>query len=760
LQEAVGRRVPAAEARERVSGRAQFAIDASVPGMLHGKILRSTLPHALVTGVDASRAERMRGVRAVLVGGDLEGGGIASHYGPVFPDRPLVAIDRVRYAGEPVAVVIADDPEVAAEARTLIDVEYASLPAYFDPESALAADAAAIHDGTRERDFVTYPDLVLADDLGRNVLNHFRIRRGDVEAALGRADEVFDGTYRTPALQHTSLEPHVAICQIAGDRATVWSSASSPFTVRFQVAETLRLPQSQVRVIACNVGGAFGGKTYPRLEPLVAAASWRVGGRPVRIELDRAEEFYTISRHASVVRLQTGVALDGTLVARKATVLWSAGAYADISPRLIKNGGYASIGPYRIDDVWVDSYAVYTNVTPAGGFRGYGVPQVAWAYESQLDEIAAALGTCPLELRRRNLLHDGDLFSTGQVLDDLHYEELLDGVAARVGRSAPPGEARRARGRGVAITAKGTVTPSTSTATLRLNGDGSLTVIAGTTEIGQGARTSLAQIAADAALVSFERVRPIHPDTELAPWDQTTSSSRSTMSMGAAIQEAAEELRRQIAAVAARALEVSAEEIEPVPDGVSVGGETLSLIELMRRTGVGNLLASGTCRTEGHLDAETGQGVATSALFQGACAAEVEVDLETGRVEVLRLAAGAYAGTVVHPTFAELQTEGNVAFGLGQALFEEMVVTDGQVRNASLADYMIPSFEDLPRELGVLLLEAPDGEGRIHGLGESSVPAIAPAIGNAVFDACGVRVRSLPITPEKVLRALRENTAA
>jgi CO/xanthine dehydrogenase Mo-binding subunit len=761
-EEAVGRRVPAAEARERVSGRAQFAIDACVPGMLHGKILRSTLPHALLTAVDASRAERVRGVRAVLVGRDLESDGIASHYGPVFPDRPLVAIDRVRYAGEPVAVVIADDPEVAAEARTLIDVEYEPLPAYFDPESALAAETAPIHEGLRERDFVTYPDLVLADDLGTNVLNHFKIRRGDVEAGLARADEVFEGTYRTPALQHASLEPHVAICQIVGDRATVWSSASSPFTVRFQVAETLRLPQSQVRVIACNIGGAFGGKTYPRLEPLVAAASWRVGGRPVRIELDRAEEFYTISRHASVVRLQTGVARDGTFAARKATILWSAGAYADISPRLIKNGGYASIGPYRFDDVWVDSYAVYTNVTPAGGFRGYGVPQVAWAYESQLDEIAAALGLDPLELRRRNLLRDGDLFSTGQVLDDLHYEELLDGVAGRIRWEEPrSGSGRRARGRGIAITAKGTVTPSTSSATLRLNGDGSLSVFAGTTEIGQGARTSLAQIAAGAALVSFERVRPIHPDTELTPWDQTTSSSRSTMSMGAAIQEAAVELRRQVADLAARLLEVPIEEIEAVPDGVrAAAGETLSLAELMRRTGAGNLLASGTCRTEGHLDAETGQGVATSALFQGACAAEVEVDLETGRVEVLRLAAGAYAGTVVHPTFAELQTEGNVAFGLGQALFEEMVVTDGQVRNASLADYMIPSFEDLPRELGVLLLEAPDGEGRIHGLGESAVPAIAPAIGNAVFDACGVRVRSLPITPEKVLVALQEKMNA
>ncbi len=467
-----------------------------------------------------------------------EDDGIASHYGPVFPDRPLVAIDRVRYAGEPVAVVIADDPDLAAEARSLIDVEYEPLPAYFDPESALAPGAAAIHESLPERDFVTYPDLVLAPDAGANVLNHFRIRRGDAEAGFARSDEVFEATYRTPALQHASLEAHVAICRIAGDGATVWSSASSPFTVRFQVAETLRIPQSRVRVIAANIGGAFGGKTYPRLEPLVAAASWRVGGRPVRVELDRAEEFYTISRHAAVVRLQTGVLRDGTLVARKATVLWSAGAYADISPRLIKNGGYASIGPYRVDDVWVDSYAVYTNVTPAGGFRGYGVPQVAWAYESQLDEIASALRLDPARApaaqpaaRRRPVLHRPG--AGRPPLRGAAATAWPSGSAARA--ELPPARGRRARGRGLAVTAKGTVTPSTSTATLRLNADGSLSVIAGTTEIGQGARTSLAQIAADAAQVSFELVRPgssghradaLGPDDELQPLDDVHGRRR------------------------------------------------------------------------------------------------------------------------------------------------------------------------------------------------------------------------------------------
>ena len=296
-------------------------------------------------------------------------------------------------------MVIADDPELAAEARSLIDVEYDPMPAYFDPESALASDAAAIHEGRPERDFVTYPDLVLAHDLGRNVINHFRIRRGDVEAGFARSDKVVEKTYRTPALQHASLEPHVAICQITGDHATVWSSASSPFTVRFQVAETLQIPQSKVRVIACNIGGAFGGKTYPRLEPLVAACSWRVGGRPVRIELDAGRGILhdhpscgsrTSEDRRDERRHLRRPSRDDLLERRR---LRRHRPAADQERRL-------RVGrPVRFDDVWVDSYAVYTNVPPAGGFRGYGITQVAWAYETQLDKIAERLGLDPLELR-------------------------------------------------------------------------------------------------------------------------------------------------------------------------------------------------------------------------------------------------------------------------------------------------------------------------------------------------------------------------
>jgi CO/xanthine dehydrogenase Mo-binding subunit len=755
----VGRRVPMLDAHERVSGTAMFAANVELPGMLWGKILRSPYAHARIVRLDASRAERLPGVLAVLTGEKLVNSPLNPYYGPVLPDRPLVAIEKVRYAGEPVAAVAAIDQDVAREALDLIEVEYEELPVLVTPEQALAPDAPAIHDQVPTREFVTYPDIVLNTEAGKNVFNYYRLRKGDLEAGFRAARHVFEDTYRTPHQQHCSLEPHITTARMDGDRITLWSAASSPFTARFQVAETLRLPQSKVQVIAYNIGGAYGGKTYPRHEPLVAALCWQAGGRPVRVELDRSEEFSTITRHASVVTLKTGVTGDGKLVARQVRILWGAGAYADVSPRLIKNGGFASPGPYHIRNIAVDSYAVYTNTTPSGGFRGYGIPQVTWAYESQMDDIAHTLGLDPVELRRRNVLRDGDDFSTGQVCEEMRLPELLTTVAEAIGwgREREPKVASRRRGKGIACTVKGTVTPSTSTAMVKLNEDGSATVLTSTTEVGQGSRTVLAQMAADELGLPLERVAVTFADTDVTPWDQTTSSSRSTFMMGTAVRRAAVEVRREL-------LELAAEMLEAVPNDLGVrdgrvlvrGAPERGLEHgtIVRRARRGNLLGSGTFQTEGSLDPETGLGIATSHFHQSAAAAEIEVDTETGRVEVLKLHLATYAGRVINPTLAELQNEGNIAFGVGQALLEELVYDGGQIVNPNLADYLIPSIEDMPVEYASTLLEDSSGEGKVHGLGETGAPPVPPAIGNALFDAVGVRIKELPITPEKVLRAL------
>jgi CO/xanthine dehydrogenase Mo-binding subunit len=759
----VGRPIRMREARERVTGTLPFAGDVRLPGMLHGKIVRSTCAHGIIRLLDASAAAASPGVVGVLVGADLLDAQIASHYGPVIPDRPLLAIDRVRFSGEPVAAVIAVDEDAAAAACELVEVEYEDLPVLQTPQEAMAPDAPDIHDAIRLRERTPFPDIVLHTGAGKNVCNHFRLRHGDVEAGFAESDEIFEDVFSTPAQQHCNLEPHVTVVSIEHDRATVWTSAASPYTVRFQVAETLRLPQGGVRVVVTNVGGAYGAKTYPRLEPLVAAMSWRVGGRPVRVELTRTEEFFTITRHAASVELRTGVRRDGTIAARSVRILWSAGAYADISPRLIKNGGYSSAGPYRIPHVAVDSYAVYTNATPAGGFRGYAIPQVAWAYESQMDLIADRLGIDPLELRLRNLLRDGDEFATGQVVEDFHLDEVLRTVARRIGWTGPgPPEAPRrgstVRGKGLACTLKTTVTPSTSTATIKLNEDGSASLLASTVEIGQGARTVLAQIAADALGLPVDQVVVSYADTDTTPWDQTTSSSRSTLMMGGAVQAAGLSLRREVLSLAGTMLAEPVEALASENGLVWPGTErdrALSYGEIVQRSGRRNLVASAVNQSAGGLDPDTGQGVVTPHFFHAAAGAEVEVDLETGVVRVVDLHVETYAGTVVHPVLASLQCEGNVTFGIGQALFEEIEVDGGQIVNPTLADYMIPSIRDLPERWTVGLAEAA-AEGRIHGLGETGAPPVPAAIGNALFHATGVRLTTLPLTPEKVLAGLRD----
>jgi CO/xanthine dehydrogenase Mo-binding subunit len=760
----VGSRVHKSEAALAVSGSLRFAGDVQIPGVLHGKILRSPHAHARIRSINVTRAARMRGVVAVLTGADLAAGDIEPFYGPVLPDRPLVAIDRVRFSGEPVAAVIAEDVETAVEAVDRIEVEYEPLPAALTPEEAAAPDAPIIHEAVPERDFKTFPDLVLHPGEGRNVCNYFRLRKGDAAAAFAEPGvTIFEDVYRTPAQQHGTLEPHVTVAQIEHGAVTLWTSSAGPFTVRSQIAETLRVPAADVRVIVLNVGGAYGAKTYPRLEPLVAAMSWRVGGRPVRVELSHTEEFYTITRHSSAVFLRSAVRPDGRIVGREVRILWGAGAYADISPRLIKNGGYSSAGPYRIDNVSIDSYAMYTNTTPAGGFRGYGVPQVAWAYESQMDSIAARLGIDPLELRLRNLVHDGDTFATGQVMEDLHLDEMVRATADRIGWSERKPDpvphalsGRTARGRGLACIVKTTVTPSTSTASLKLNDDGSLNVLVSTVEVGQGARTVLRQIAADAVGVPYEHVAVSYPDTAMTPWDQTTSSSRSTLMMGGAIREAGACIRSELVDLAAEQLEASAADLEIEAGEVRVKGSPGTgkrIGEVIRSARAGNLLASATNRSAGSLDPETGQGTVTPHFYHAAVGAEVEVDLETGRVRILELASQTWSGQTVNPVLAELQVEGNMAFGIGQALLEEIVVDDGQIVNASLADYMLPSILDLGDSWHAEVVE--EGEtGRIHGLGESTAAAVPGAIGNAVANAIGVRIHELPLHPERVLREL------
>jgi CO/xanthine dehydrogenase Mo-binding subunit len=746
------------DARERVTGRVPYAIDIAVPGMLHARLLRSTVPHARIRSIDVTRARVVPGVVAVVTGADVAArGDLQPYYGPVFRDQPVLAMEKVRYVGEPVAAVAAVDLDAAQQALDAIEVEYDELPAVFTLERALADGAPLVHDEP-PRPGRTFADVIVEARPGTNLCNHFRLRKGDVEAGFAEADEVFEHVFTSPPVQHVPMETHACVADVRDGRVTVWAGAQIPFVIRSQLAEIFGIAQNRVRVIVPTLGGGYGAKCYPKIEPVTAVLSL-FARRPVRLHLSREEEFVTITKHGVRIRMKTGVTRDGRITARQSTCHFNTGAYGDIGPRLIKNGGYGTGGPHHIPNVSVDSYAVYTNIAPAGAFRGYGINQAAWAYETQMDMIAETLGLDPVEFRMRNLLVDGQRVMTGEEMYDAHFRELTERAADWIGWDGgkPAREGSKVRAKGVTCIIKSSVTPSTSTASAKLNEDGSLDILTSSVEMGQGMHMTLALFAAERLGISPDRINVTTPDTDVTPYDQQTSSSRTTHSMGTAVVGAVDEIRAQLIRLAAEEMEIAPADLEIADGTVRPRGapdRAIEFGEIVRRSRSGNLLGSSTFRTEGGLDPETGLGIGSVHWHQAAGAAEVEVDLETGKVDVLRYHAGVYAGRIINPVQAELQTEGNIAFGVGQALFEEMVFDGGQLQNGNLGDYMIASIADMPAEMNADVLEHLEAND-VHGIGETSLPPVMPAIGNAVYNATGVRITDLPITPEKILHGLR-----
>ena len=747
----VGRPVVRVDAREKVTGHAIYASDLVIPGMLQARILRSTVPHARIVRVDTARAAALPGVAVVLTGAALRD--IDPYYGPAFKDQSLLAIDRVRYIGEPVAAVAAVDAATAAEALELIEVEYDDLPVAATLDAALAPGAPILHETLRPGGH--YRDLSsLRPVPGTNICHAYRLRRGDGEAGLSTADVVVEDEFTFPAVQHYSLESFVSIAAWEPDQLTLWTCTQHPFHVRKELAEIFGLSQHRVRVHVPLIGGGFGQKCYTKLEPLAAALA-RAARRPVRVALTIPDAFHTMTRHAARIRIKTGARRDGTLVGRRVELWLDTGAYADVGPRVTQKAGYRAIGPYRMEHVAIDAYCVYTNKVPAGAFRGYGGPQAAWAGESQMNRLAEALKMDPVELRRKNLLARGEAYHSGDTPIDGDLHEGLARVVAALGwgTRAPAG-----RGRGIAIGVKdGGGTGTVSTSIVRLHADGTATVGAGSVELGQGARTVLAQIAAEALGLPLERVQAPISDTEAAPYDQGTSASRSTTLMGYAVLQAALDVRRQLTELAMRAFEAPAEVIT-LADGVaSAAARRVTYAELIAgHFGMpgGELIGAGAFRP-GPRSGTLGGGTAFWEV--GMAGAEVTVDEETGEVRLRRYISLADVGRAIHPVLCEGQDEGAAMQGIGHTLREELVFEHGQLLNAGLIDYRVPVMDDLPEEFRSILLENADGPGPYNakGVGESGLVPTAPAIAAAVQAAAGVWVRDLPLSPERVWRALR-----
>ncbi len=749
---------PLLDAEDRVTGRTPFVVNEEVSGMLHGKLVRSSAAHAHLVGVDTGAALAHPGVRAVVTGALLVArGGMELEFGPVVRDQPVLAYDAVRYIGEPIALVVASDPFVAEEAASLVEVTYDHLPAVFDVDEATAPGAPVLFRAEPERD-PAFVDVTLRADYERNVCNVFSVVRGDASAAISSADHVFEHVFESPAAGAAPLETHVVVADARGDRVTVWTSTQTPHIVRRQLALLFSLPLNRVRVVVSALGGGFGAKAYAAIEPVAAVAS-RLVGAPVRIHLARDEEFVTSTKHAMRVRLRTAVTNDGLIVARQALARYNAGAYAGISPRKVMFGAYGLNGPYHIANVDIHVEAVCTNTPPAGAYRGFAINQAAWAYEQQMDIIAEALGIDAAEMRRRNLLRDGDTFCTGETLEHLHFHELLDTVTERIGwdpDAKPERDGDLVRAKGISCVIEGTITPSTSTATVRLNGDGSVDVLTSSVEMGQGMRPALASLVARRLGIDPGLVGVSYVDTDLTPYDQQTTASRSMASMGRASELATDDMVEKVRQLAAELLEADPSDVAVVGGHAQVVGvpsRRLSLAEVVGRSRVGNLHGEGTFVTEGGLDPFSGQGVGSAHWHQSLGAAEIEVDIATGKVRILRYAGALFAGDVVDAVGADHQCEGCLVFGVGNALFEELVFDKGQLTNASLADYMVPSLDDMPDAYGFDL--ATDENRDVHGLGEPALPPVAPAVANALYRATGVRIHSLPISAERVLRGVQ-----
>ncbi len=747
------------DAEQKVTGQIPYALNVSLPGMAYARCVRSPYAHARIVSIDTSRAEALPGVVHVLTRDDLADERLFPYYGAAIKDQPIVAIDKARHVGDVVAAVVADDPETAARAVELVEVEYEELPAVFDPVEALAPGAPLVHD--RISAYEAPPNPIIRPVDGTNLMNHMRVRHGDVAQGFAESDLVYEDVFSSPALHHCALEPHVTVARWEDGHLTVWSSTQMPYFVRQQLAEVFKVPPEQVRVLVYTLGGGYGSKTYCRMEPLTAVLAWKTG-RPVKLTLARAEEFVTTTKHEARVRIKTGLKRDGTIVAREVEIHYNGGAYADRSGTIARSGAIGSAGPYRIPHVKVDAYAVYTNRPNAVPFRGLAVSQVAWAYESHTDELARRLGMDPLEFRKKNLLHDHDHFATGEELEDIHFTELLEDAARAIGYDQPlppPSSPEKLVGRGLAVIIKHMGSnPATTQLEIKLDASGTISVLSSTVDIGQGARAVLAREGARALDVPEAAVEVPYTDTSLTPPDQGTSSSRSSFFNALAARVAADDLRRQLRELAARLYEAPLEAIEVrggrvyAPNGPPEG---LEMAALLRGAGVDSITGSGSFATKIWVDPETGQGKASHHWHQAAAGAVVEVDRETGKVTLLRLHLATHAGRVIDRANAELQNEGCAAFGLSQALFEEMLFDGGQVTNPNLSDYMIPSLQDFPVAFTSTLAENPEPDPEVHGLGETGLPAVPPAIGNAVRDAIGVRVPSIPLVPERVLGALQ-----
>jgi CO/xanthine dehydrogenase Mo-binding subunit len=669
-------------------------------------------------------------------------------FGPAHDDKPVLAVDETKYHGQPVAAVVAESKESAEAAAALVRVEFEELPGVYTVESALDRDAPLVQE----------QELRPGDPLNHtNVLNELNFGWGDVATAT--ADVVVENVYTFPMITHFAIEPHAFIAAPDDGGVELWTATQNPFQMQRTISRVLGLPVAKVRVHSPDPGGAFGGKQHPKYEPLVAFLALMTG-RPVRLLLTLEETFQEVRRTSCRIQARTGFKKDGTIAFQDLRGDFLMGAYADIAERVIAKGSYLACGPYRVPHARVVSRALLSHTTPSTAFRGFGTPQVSWAHESQMDEAARRLGIDRVEIRLRNLPRKGEPFVRGDVPADGDWAESVRKAAQAIGWGSP---LAAGHGRGLAVAIKASATTGASYSIVRLHWDGSATVLTGTSDMGQGARTVLGQVAAQELGIPIEWTNVVMGDTASVPFDLQTSASRSTVFMGNAVLRACADINAQLRQMAAEVYGKDPATVSVERGQINIAGRTETVRDMLRtrfKDVRGEVIGVGSMRSEYMPDHPLG---GAPSFYEFTCtASEVEVDEGTGEILLVRHVTVADVGKALNPQHVAMQDEGAAVMGLGHTLMEHVVLDGaGRIRNLGALDYRIPTSKDLPLEMHSLVVENGDGPGPYgsKGAGEGGLMATAPAVASAVTEAAGVVIRDLPLTPERVWRAIQERTS-
>ncbi len=710
----------------RVNGDQRYVADIHLPDELHARLVRLPVAHGRIVSIDASAALALPGVRMVFSAADVPAD--TPRFGPQFNDRPVIATGESKYHGDPVAVVAAETRDLAEKAALLVKVEYEELPALVTVAAATAAGAP----------LVQAPSLRPDDPrAGSNILREHLIEWGDTAAA--RADLVVENTYRFPMVTQFAIEPHAFIAAPDGDGIAIWSSIQHPYWLQRLMAGVLRLPLAKVRIHAPDPGGAFGGKQHAKYEPMLALMALQLG-RPVRLVLSLEETFQAVRRTETEITVRTGVNRDGTFAFQDTDAWYLIGAYADIADRVVGKGSYIGNGPYNWPSARINARSVLSHTVPSTAFRGFGNPQINWAVESNITQAALELGIDPLEIRLKNLAAYGDKFVPFDTACDGRWAQSVHRVAELIGWDSPK---QAGRGRGIALGIKSGPTTGLSNSLVRLLADGSVIVYAGTQDIGQGARTIFAQMAAAELGASMDEVSTVMGDTGVVPYDQQTSASRSTVLMGNAILAACADIKAKLRTRLGDGYDESKSAREQVAAALGrLGGEIVGV---------------GDARKEASADHPLG---GSAAFYEfNATAVELSVDEETGDITIHRHATVSDVGRSINRLQVQMQDEGAAIMGLGHTLMEHYIFDDeGRIRNLGAIDYRIPTSMDLPHAMVSDTVENADGPGPYgaKGMSEGALLAVAPAVAAAVRDATGAAIRELPLSPERVWRALSE----